>query len=133
MRPRSVFAILGAVLVGLAVTPAQARQSVVVANHFGGSTFRPFASGRTAGSLRTHGSQFFAFDRSSGRVVAFDRRAFARSRRSAAFGFRGGGFFPRDGFFPGSGSFPGGGSFSGSVFFAGNGVFPGSAFFPGSR
>src|SRR5260221_12647318 len=108
MRPRSVFAILAAALMGLAVAPGQARQSVVVASHFGGGTFRPFATGRTAGALRTHGSQFFAFDRSSGRVVAFDRRAFARSRRSAAFGFRGGGVLPggwvlpRDGFFAGS-------------------------------
>jgi hypothetical protein len=109
MRARSVFAILGAALIGLAVAPAQARHGGgdVAASHFGSASLRPFVAGRSVGSLPSHRNQIFVLNRSSGRVVAPDRRVFARSRRSTPFGF-GGGF---GGFGSGFGDFGGFGGF----------------------
>jgi hypothetical protein len=94
MRARSVVAIPVAALIGLAVAPAQARHSDAAASHFGRATPRPFTTGRIADSLSTNGDQILVFDRSSGRVVAFDRRAVVGSRRSTLLGFPGefGGF-----------------------------------------
>jgi hypothetical protein len=97
MGAGSVLATLGAALIGLAM-PAEARHSSggAVAGHFSGVTAGRFVPGRTGpgriviGSPRTHGNQIFLLDRFSGRVVARDRRAFPRSRRSMLFGFDGG-------------------------------------------
>ena len=98
MRALLIVAILGSALIGFATAPADARNMsggasrghlrIVTSRPF---VSRPFVSRRfVTGSRRNFGSQRFVFDRFSGRVVAFDRRGFARSRRFTPFG--------RDGF-----------------------------------
>jgi hypothetical protein len=84
---------LAAALIGLTRAPAQARHSSgegTVVNHFSSATRRHLVTGRIAGSLPARGNQIVFLDRSSGRVAALHRRAFARSRRSTPFGFGGG-------------------------------------------
>ena len=86
MRTVGFIAILGAVLVGLGI-PAEAREGSggVVMDHFGAATAggpAPRISAperRVNGSLRDGGSRNFVVDRSSGHVVARDRRDFDRS------------------------------------------------------
>lgn len=88
MRAVGFFAILGAALVGAAIPPADARHSSddAVASHFGTVAPGRFIPGRIAGrSHPNRGTQIFVLDRSSGRVVARDRRAFARSRHPRPF------------------------------------------------
>ena len=94
MRALLIFAILGSALIGFATAPADARNisggafrshpRIVTSRPF---VSRPFGAGRfVTGSLRNFGSQRFVLDRFSGRLVAFDRRGFARSRRFTPFG-----------------------------------------------
>ncbi len=92
MRTVSFIAILGAVLIGLGI-PAEAREGGggVVVDHFGAATAggpapRTSAPERSINaSLPNRGSHNFVVDRSSGHVVARDRRDFDRSGHPRRF------------------------------------------------
>jgi len=134
MRALLIVAILGSVLIGFATAPADARNMsggasrghlrIVTSRPFVSTPFvsRPFATGRfVTGSRHNFGSQRFVFNRFSGRLVAFDRRGFARSRRFTPFGldrfdrFGGIGGFSGFGDFGGFGEFGGFGDFGGFI------------------
>ncbi len=118
MRALVIVAILGSALIGFATAPADARNisggasrghlHIVASRPLVSRPFvsRPFVTGRFVTGLRPNfGSQRFVLDRFSGRLVAFDRRGFARSRRFTPFGLDGFGGFDGFGDFGGFGGF----------------------------
>lgn len=84
MRAWTAFAMLGAVPMVLAITPAAARSMATN----GAAVSRPMGTG-TPGRIvshRTPGRRVLIFDRFLGRFVAVGRRDFAGTRRSTALG-----------------------------------------------